>query len=637
MTSLQTDPTDPSIPPNESVDHLLSYDGIAVEVMTSAFGLTPKSEQKSILSHLFAMIDPTNSKHAAPVFFCLPTGGGKSIVRDTFAATCGGVVLNIAPLLSLSEDQNTKLLYKRCNRHILSFHLDSVTEAGDQDQVIERIFNAPRTASIVLFASPQAIVGVSSVWIKLVDRLIESRLLKMVVLDEIHLFVQFGLWFRPEFGMLKARLFSKLLLPTGSKVPIMCMTATATHDLLQSFHTITGISFNNDDIFWPSPSGMQQRRQSLLFIPTPQSLRYTKTFVRDSMMSNVPGQDVVKTIIYSNSRMKINDFERKLRSFADTENLYGDFVKITGPMSKEVKFHRTNVFLNDTKLSNEHFSPVVCLGTRALGSAGWDSSQIRQVLSVDIPPDVISLNQEKGRPGRYVGAGPASNKYYIFASLTSAIEMYRRILSPSAVKGVDNDDYRVFQRVLHRDLHVKNLMMEFQKVLKLLVTPIQCQSVTLEQTLSNPYSDIDDNIGPCLNACQYCIDGGTGSKLFKRVSRLGVTTVVVDILVGARQIVDPIINKDFLDAILSYPNVNKLLFKSDAQKVQRIDVSRLILMLLANELLLPQLRRERLDELGDDGMPRFKERVVARLSLTTEQTFKLHDAIFWEGIPLFEL
>ena len=635
MTSLQTDPTTMSDLPNDSPDVDDAYGDMAVEVMSTAFGLMPKREQKDILSHLYAMVDTVNPKLPAPVFFSLPTGGGKSIVRDTFAATCGGVVLNIAPLLSLSEDQNTKLLGKRCNDHIMSFHLDSVTTADDQDIIIQRIFNAPKSSSIILFSSPQALVVGSPAWMQLIDQLIAKQLLQMVVLDEIHLFVQFGLWFRSELGKLKSLLFSKLLLPSGSKVPLLCMTATATHDLLQSFHSITGIAFNNNDIFWPTPSGMKQRQQCLCYIPTTHSLRYTKTLLQDSMLSNVQEESVVKTIIYSNSRTKLDDVEKKLRSFADHEDLIGDFVKITGPMSKEVKFHRTNIFLNDTVLVKDKFSPVVCLATRALGSAGWDSSQMREVVSLDFPPDIISLDQEKGRPGPYVGAGPEDNKYYIFGSLESIIHMYTRILSPSSVKGVDNDDYRVFQRVLHRDIHVKNLMRDFQQVLKLLVTPTECQSVVLERTLSNPYSEIDDNVGPCSNACQFCIDSVGTSKFFKRLCRHGVTSIIIDLLVGDRQIVDPVINKEFLDAIVVYPDVNKLIFKSGAQTVVRADLSRMLLMLFANELLVPQLLRNKLDETDDDGNPKYNERLVARLALAEAQTFKIHDESCWLGIPLF--
>ena len=92
-------------------------------------------------------------------------------------------------------------------------------------------------------------------------------------------------------------------------------------------------------------------------------------------------------------------------------------------------------------------------------------------MSVDLPPDVITLNQEKGLPGQYSGARPNENGYYIFGSLSLAVKMYKQILSPLAVKGADHDDFRVFQKVINHDVHVKNMVRDYQKVLKLLVTP----------------------------------------------------------------------------------------------------------------------------------------------------------------------
>ena len=48
-------------------------------------------------------------------------------------------------------------------------------------------------------------------------------------------------------------------------------------------------------------------------------------------------------------------------------------------MSKEVKFHQTNIFLTDCDFLKEAFTPTICLATQALGSAGWDSTQVRQM------------------------------------------------------------------------------------------------------------------------------------------------------------------------------------------------------------------------------------------------------------------
>ena len=76
--------------PNASIDRTDAYTDAAVKTMFEAFGLIPKTVQKDVLIHLYAMADSTNPLNPAPVFFSLPTGGGKSIIHDTFGASCGG-------------------------------------------------------------------------------------------------------------------------------------------------------------------------------------------------------------------------------------------------------------------------------------------------------------------------------------------------------------------------------------------------------------------------------------------------------------------------------------------------------------------------------------------------------------------
>ena len=90
--------------------------------------------------------------------------------------------------------------------------------------------------------------------------LIRKRLLVLLAIDEIHLFVQFGLYFRSEFLQLRTLLFDRVRLPNHrTRIPVLFMTATATAPLIRHLQLITGISFGRSNIFWPSPIGMQCR------------------------------------------------------------------------------------------------------------------------------------------------------------------------------------------------------------------------------------------------------------------------------------------------------------------------------------------------------------------------------------------
>ena len=60
-------------------------------------------------------------------------------------------------------------------------------------------------------------------------------MLKLLTIDELQLFVQFGCRFRNEFFALKEKVFAPLSLSGGkqTKIPILFMTATATTTILE--------------------------------------------------------------------------------------------------------------------------------------------------------------------------------------------------------------------------------------------------------------------------------------------------------------------------------------------------------------------------------------------------------------------
>jgi superfamily II DNA helicase RecQ len=93
-----------------------------------------------------------SSAACRPVFVCQPiTGGGKSAVRDAFAACQPGVTLNIAPLLSLNANQSTKLDLRRVSEKVVAIHWDQYRQAADLVALEANILSASRTVSIVFF------------------------------------------------------------------------------------------------------------------------------------------------------------------------------------------------------------------------------------------------------------------------------------------------------------------------------------------------------------------------------------------------------------------------------------------------------------------------------------------------------
>lgn len=232
------------------------------KAMRGAFGLVPYDWQELVGSHLNQMTVKRSGVAPNSVFLCRPTAGGKSMVRDTFAAGQGGVTWCITPLLSLGADQVTNI-----NKHslqgdgtVVGIHIDTVNH-GDVRSVCDKILtmepNDPTT--VIILSSPQAVTNTPS-WAFLFRQLLIKNLLVMVCVDEAHLFVQFGLYFRKEFAGLKHKLFSHInTSPLSTKVPVLFMTATATARIVKSLEQMTGLVIEKSNVFWPSPCAMVSR------------------------------------------------------------------------------------------------------------------------------------------------------------------------------------------------------------------------------------------------------------------------------------------------------------------------------------------------------------------------------------------
>jgi superfamily II DNA helicase RecQ len=144
-----------------------------------------------------------STKHGdpGPVLLCQPTGGGKSMVRDTFAASSPGVTINIAPLLSLSADQHSKFMQKRQTPQVFSLHLDAYRTTSQQKEICALLLGVAShgslSTSVVVFSSAQAFTD-NPIYRAMLHSILNMKLV-LVCIDEVHLFVQFGLWFRSEF------------------------------------------------------------------------------------------------------------------------------------------------------------------------------------------------------------------------------------------------------------------------------------------------------------------------------------------------------------------------------------------------------------------------------------------------------
>jgi ATP-dependent DNA helicase RecQ len=163
----------------------------------------------------------------------LPTGGGKSLLRDVCGIILGSVTLTIVPLLSVGADQTLKV-NSRALPDVLSvgaFHLDELSPSKFETlHSLIADLGPSGTKSIVLFSSPQALLKPSGR--RLLDLIFERKILRLIAVDEVHLFLHFAISFRSEFKALRPVLFDRVRATPSSRTKLLStvlfMTATCT-------------------------------------------------------------------------------------------------------------------------------------------------------------------------------------------------------------------------------------------------------------------------------------------------------------------------------------------------------------------------------------------------------------------------
>ena len=175
------------------------------------------------------------------------------------------------------------------------------------------------------------------------------------------------------------------------------MTASATKMTLDQLSVLTGYKFLQHNVFWPGPELMAQRQQGLSFSITNRPMAKVKRELKLLYQQAALSGERKQWILYSNSRVRLERCQESICSFLDDNGYPGDTVLITGPLSREQKFHYTNLFLNPTVAAevSDAFDAVGALLTRPLGGAGLDGIYIHLVMSLDFPTNLLSLIQEK--------------------------------------------------------------------------------------------------------------------------------------------------------------------------------------------------------------------------------------------------
>lgn len=286
----------------------------------------------------------------------LPTGGGKSLCFQAPAIAREGLAIVVSPLISLMKDQVDTLVGNGVAAACYNSSLPSETKAEVTRGVREGRYR-------LLYVAPERLVGDGGDGFL---KLLESRPVSFIAVDEAHCISQWGHDFRPEYRQL-ARLRDR-----WPAVSLHAYTATATTRVRKDIVAQLGLRD-------PAELVGSFDRPNLVY----------RVFARATLKAQI--KDVLERhrgqagIIYCTSRKEVDNLSQWLNDTGWRSRPYH------AGLGDDERSRNQDAFLN------EEIDLVVA--TVAFGM-GIDRSDVRFVIHSGAPQSLEHYQQESGRAGR---------------------------------------------------------------------------------------------------------------------------------------------------------------------------------------------------------------------------------------------
>lgn len=310
-----------------------------------------KPKQKEIINFIINNLD---------VIGILPTGYGKSVCYILPHLISNRNVIVISPLISLMQDQTTKLKEKG----ILSINFNSTNKIPFE--LLDDLIN--NEVSGILYFSPESFIGRED----FIKDILKNTCL--IAIDECHCITTWN-DFRSCYRKLDN--IQKWIKEDNTEIPILALTATATDE------TVTSIKKNLllDDPKIVKTSFYRDNLSISIF----EKNKYQEDVISISKLIKKSAENREKTIIYCKTQKETEKFVESLLDCGIESCFYH------GGMTNKSRNISQNKFRSG--------EVDVIIATIAFGM-GIDISDISLIIHYGISKDIESYYQEIGRAGR---------------------------------------------------------------------------------------------------------------------------------------------------------------------------------------------------------------------------------------------
>lgn len=374
---------------------------------TNAFiyRLTKYKNFKSFEQKL-AVYGALNTPKGYTTLVSLPTGGGKSLITLTLAYQQDGLTIVIVPTVSLAMDQVRKAI--NTVKHDTENEIFCYYSGIDNERK-EAIWNAiDQEQARLLFISPEALIR-NTAFAKIISEANSKRYLKNLIIDEAHIVIEWGDFFRVDYQVLEA--WRNELLITNSQLRTILLSATYTRSAVG----------NLKQMFSSSGKWIE---------------------IRCDALRREPRFCVVKANSYSDKRRRFVELVKKLphpmivyvNSPQEAESIRS-LLESAGINSLETFTGTTRASERERIISDWTADKAdLIIATSAFG-VGVDKSDVRTILHLYIPDTPNQYYQELGRGGRDGLASLSVMCINTVDDMDSAYKRMNKVLSADKIWG----------------------------------------------------------------------------------------------------------------------------------------------------------------------------------------------------------